>query len=71
MGLENGYIIEYDRLERLQFEGQYKDGKKEGIGFNYHSNGNIFYKGYFRNNFEDLFAFIYTSSGKLIFCWPY
>jgi len=41
MGLGHGYIIEYDRLKRLDFEGQYKDGKKEGIGFSYYDNGNI------------------------------
>ena len=32
MGLKDGYVIEYDRLKRKKFEGQYKDGKKEGFG---------------------------------------
>ena len=67
MGLEHGYIIEYDNFKRLQFEGQYKDGKKEGIGFSYYNNGNISYKGYFRNNLEDIFPFQYNSSGKLFY----
>ena len=67
MGLKDGYIIEYDRLKRLQFEGQYKDGKKEGIGFSYYDNGNVSYKGYFRNDLEDIFGFMYNSSGKLFY----
>ncbi len=67
MGLEDGYIIEYDRLKRIIFEGQYKNGKKEGFGIKYFDNGNIKYKGYYRNNLEDIFGFMYTSSGKLFY----
>jgi len=67
MGLDNGYIIEYDRLKKLQFEGQYKDGKKEDIGFRYYDNGNILYKGYYRNNLEDIFGYMYTSSAILFY----
>ena len=67
MGLENGYIIEYDQLKRKEFEGIYKDGKREGIGISYYDNGNISYKGYYKNNLEDKFAFLYTYSGKIFY----
>ena len=67
MGLEDGYISVYDRLKRKQFEGQYKDGKREGFGISYYENGNISYKGYFTNDLEDKFAFMYTSLGKLFY----
>lgn len=67
MWLEDGYIIEYDRMKRKQFEGHYKDGKKEGFGISYYDNGNISYKGYFTNNLEDKFGSFYNSSGKVFY----
>ena len=62
MGLKNGYIIEYDQLKRKQFEGIYKDGKREGLGFNYYDNGNLSYKGYFNSPLE-----VYNYNGMVNF----
>ena len=28
MGLKDGYIIEYDQIKNIQFQGKYKNGKK-------------------------------------------
>ena len=67
MGLRHGYIVECDDMNRIIYEGQYKNGKKEGFGIKYYDNGNVSYKGYFKNNLEDKFAFMYTSSGKLFY----
>ena len=67
MGLRDGYIIEYDQIKNIQFQGKYKNGKNEDIGISYYNNGNISYKGYFKNNLEDIFGFFYNSSGKLFY----
>jgi solute carrier family 50 protein (sugar transporter) len=71
IGLKDGYIIEYDRLKRKQlFEGVYKDGKRDGFGINYYDNGNISYKGYFKNNLEDIFGWAALCLNMCIYLTP-
>ena len=39
----------------------------QGHNFVSDGNGNVYYKGFFRNNFEDIFGFMYSTSGKLFY----
>ena len=44
----NGKVIEYDVFGKLEFIGEYKNGRRNGIGREYH-NGDLIYEGEFVN----------------------
>ena len=64
----NGHGEEYTlNTNILLFEGEYKNGKRYGIGKEYDKNGNLKYKGRYKNGKRDGEGKEYNDQGILIF----
>ena len=63
----NGYIKEFYENGCLKYEGDIKEGKKNGKGKIYDECGHLIYEGNFENNIKKGIGKIYNYSGDLIF----
>ena len=50
----NGSIKEYDRNGKLEYEGEYLNGKRNGKGKEYDSNGELIFEGEYLNGKRNL-----------------
>jgi len=76
-GEMEGKFIFYNHLmykelsERIEFERNYKNGKKEGVEIKYFTNNKIQIKSLYRNGFKEGKELIYNTKGDLVFEYNY
>ena len=45
-----GFIKQYDNNDKLEYEGEYLNGERNGKGKEYYDNGKLKYEGEFKND---------------------
>lgn len=63
----DGKVRTFDPYKRLVSIAYYKNGVKDGISVNYHSNGNVYDSTIYKNNLKNGKRFVFDSSGTLRF----
>ena len=62
-----GYVIEYNDIYKIIFEGEYLYGKKNGKGKEYNYEGNLIFEGEYLNGMKNGKGKEYDNEGNLIF----
>ncbi len=60
------YVKEYHKNGQLEYEGNFKDGKREGLWKYYYSTGQLEWEGNFKDGKEEGLFKIYYENGQLM-----